>query len=265
MAVSDPGDALTRELAGMQSLLTTHAGLLLQLGDRVVAVEAALAKLTRKLQIGAVSYYYPGAKWTALLALKPAVVVINPASGVGNSPSLTYQTQVAAAKVAGAKVFGYVFTNYALRPQADVMAEASRYRDWYGVDGIFLDETSNKPEHVPYYSGVCGSLRATNLLSCLNPGYITVEDHFKLADYVMCTEGPYTNYVNQTRPAFEKNYPGKAWHVVHSCPASEMLNAVRLANSRGAGLLWVTDDVMNNPYDTNPTYLSALDAAVRAG
>ena len=40
-------------------------------------------------------------------------------------------------------MLGYVATTFGARPAADVEADAARYRDWYGVDGIFLDEVAD--------------------------------------------------------------------------------------------------------------------------
>jgi hypothetical protein len=47
-------------------------------------------------------------------------------------------------------------------------------------------------------------------------------------------------------------------HIVYdTADASEMANALRIADKRGAAWLFATDDVLANPYDTEPAYFDA--------
>lgn len=244
---------------GYRALMADVTGLT----QRLAKLETP-APAVPKLLLGAVSYMFPGLKWDALLAKKPAVVIINPSSGPGASVSAPYVAQVTKAKAVGAKVLGYVWTDYGKRPVADVMADVNKYRTWYGVTGTFLDEAANTEAALPYYTELCQWLQGTNLVSCLNPGMKTLESYVKIADYVMVAEQDYGAYATRTGAAWELNpaYAGKLWHVVHSCPTQFLTNAVALAKARNAGLLWVTDDVMTNPYDSNPSYLDGLATAL---
>lgn len=225
-------------------------------------VSARLARLEAlapaKMKIGPVSYYSSEAKWAAMLAKKPPVVLINPSSGPGSVQSAIYVARVATSKTLGAKVFGYVATGYGKRSLSDVLADVSRHFSFYKVDGIFFDQCSNKPEDLLFYTDLCGRTKTGGLSTCLNPGTKTLEDYAKIADFLMVAESDAAAYRARVSPAWETNYPGKLWHSVHTCPAADMPAIVRLARERGAALLWVTDDTLTNPYDTNPTYLDAL-------
>ncbi len=205
------------------------------------------------------TYFYPGPRWDQVLLKRPPIVQMNPASGPGLAVSATYQAQVAKAKAAGAKMYGYVHTMYSARPVAEVKADVDKYVSWYGVDGIFVDTTANTLAALPYYRDLCGYIRSKGLRIVLNPGTKTIEEHAALADHIMVSETDAVTYRGQVRPNWEIKYPPQLfWHVVHSCPAAEMPSIVALAKSRNAGLVYVTDDVMANPYDTLPTYLDAL-------
>lgn len=234
--------------------LTAHAGRLAALEARVAKLEAAAFRL----KLAVPSYWRPGATWDALLALRPALTCINPGSGPGTVPSTTYPAQVAKAKAAGAHVLGYVHTKYAARPIAEVKADAKRHLDWYGVTGIFVDTTSVKPEHVPYYEELCAYLHGLGLFVALNPGTRCPERYAQIADAVMVAENTYAGYVAHVPAAWEKSYPGKLWHAVHACPEADMPTVVGLARARGAGYLYCTPDVLPNPWDTLSAYSPAL-------
>ncbi len=268
--------ALDLALDKQGETLLQHEGMLEIQRARFMALEARVTKLEASivvpqpvstLGLGAVSYYYPGIRWDALLLRKPRVVIINPNSGPGQAANTAYQAQVQKAHVAGAKVLAYVWTDYGKRSVEAVQTDIQKYRSWYNIDGIFLDEASNTALMLPYYDSLCYGIRNQGLLVCLNSGVPTTEDYAKIADYLMVSEGTAANYLAaQFRPAWETMpaYAGKCWHAVHSCPVGSMPAVVALAKKRGAGLLWVTDDVMTNPYDTNPTYLDSLAVAVAA-
>jgi hypothetical protein len=235
--------------------LSAHAARLAALEARVAKLEAALAP---KLKLAVPSYWRPDTvKWPALLALRPDIVCINPGNGPGPTPSTTYPAQVAAAKTAGARVLGYVHTQYAARPIAEVKADAKRHLDWYGVTGIFVDTTSVKAEHTAYYEDLCAYLRGLGLFVCLNPGTRCPERLAQIADAVMVAENTLSGYVAHAHAAWEKNYPGKLWHAV---PEADMPTVVALARARGAGYLYVTPDLLPNPWDTLSPYAAALAA-----
>ncbi len=232
--------------------------------DELTALAARIAKLEEllkpRLRVAVPSYFRPGASWDQMLANRPAVTVINPASGPGTTPSTTYPAQVAKAHAVGAKVLGYVHTRYSARPIAEVKLDVDRHQSWYGVSGIFVDTTSVDPLHAAYYEDLCAYIRAKGLFVCLNPGTRCPERLAQIADAVMVIETDLARYKTHTHAAWEAKleYAGKLWHCVHSCPEAEMPWVVAEAKRRGAGLLDCTHDLMPNPYDGLPVYWSAL-------
>ena len=254
------------DLDAILAKLTTALDALTGRVDKLEAVPAPQPPVPPPVpvvaKLGAVSYYYPGVKWDTLLARRPAIAMINPASGPGLAANASYVTQVAKATAAGATVLGYVYSSYAARPLVDVQADIDKHVLFYGVKGIFLDEVSNSDNNLPYYQSVCAYAHSKGLKICLNPGTKTTEGYAKAADWLMVAETSIASYRTRTAAAWESlpAYAGKCWHVVHSCPPADMPAAVAIAKAQAAGLIWVTDDVLPNPYDTNPSYLDALVA-----
>ena len=84
-------------------------------------------------------------------------------------------------------MLGYVATTFGARPATSVTANIARYREWYGVDGIFLDEVAHDVVHLPYYVAL---RRAIGDVVVLNPGTVPARGYFALADVVVTYEGP---------------------------------------------------------------------------
>ena len=250
------------ELDTLRVLQAASSLELAALAARVGKLEAAGAP--PQPRVGVVSYFRTTALWDALIASKPAVSLINPGSGPGPSPDSLYVALVPRLKAAAIPVYGYVHTKYGTRPIAEVKADITNHKMWYGIDGIFVDTVSTQPALLPYYRDLCSFIRSNGLKVVLNPGSSGPEELAQIADYVVVAENYWRVYRDQPRPTWEMKYPGKLWHMVHECPAAEMRTAVELMKVRGAGLVYVTDDIMPNPWNTLPTYWSALVAAVEA-
>jgi hypothetical protein len=87
------------------------------------------------------------------------------------------------------------------------------------------------------------------------------------ADIVILFEDTYANYLTWQPAGWEYKYSNsKVWHLVHTTPANtgNFTNAVTLAKARGAGNVYVTDDVLvPDPWNTvpNSTYWAAENKA----
>lgn len=246
------------ELAALSARLSTAEARLLKL-ETPPALPPVLHRAA------AVSYFRDAALWAATLAAKPPFVLINPYSGPGPSADSLYVAQIPRNTAAGVPTFAYTHTRYTARTVDEVMADIAKYRAQYsGLAGFFIDTVSVKPEHVAYYEDLTARVHALGFKVCLNPGTKCPERYLQIADYVMSAETDSMTYETLARPAYEKLYPGKVWHCVHTCALSDMPRIVALAKARGAALITVTDDIMPNPYNTLPTYWSKLCDLVAA-
>lgn len=207
------------------------------------------------------SYFYPGSLWTQAKTAKANIMIINPASGPGTAVDVNYVNTANDMKAAGTTVLGYVYTQYGKRDAALVQQDIAKYLTWYGVQGIFLDEGSNLCDDVPYYDALVAYIKTalSTAVTVLNWGtdgpecYLTTPNP---VDIVLNYENTYANYVQWAGPSpwVAKYNASRFWQLVHTTPATPeaFWRAITLSKSRRAGWVYVTDDVMPNPWDTLP-------------
>jgi hypothetical protein len=210
------------------------------------------------------SYFYPGNLWTQAISAAPKVdlMIINPNSGAGTSINTDYVSTVNVAKNASIKIYGYVYTSYGNRPLSQITQEIDNYRNWYNVDGIFLDETPTSNAQISFYQQVANYIRVQpNAKVILNPGVFPDEGYMSIGDIVVVFENFYSSYLNLSLPNWVNNYPAdKYWHIIHSATSAQSKNALFLSRQRRAGHIYITGDKLPNPYDTLPKNWSYLTA-----
>jgi len=223
-------------------------------------------------RIAVPSYIYPGPEWTLFETSAPTVgiAIINPASGPGEAIDPNYQRQIKEAQTHGIKVLGYVTTSYANRDLAKVEREIDTFEAWYHVDGIFLDEAANSPSSLPYYAALKTHIVKLNqhALTIINPGTETIEGYMAVADIVLTFEGSFEDYQSKYHaPDWVSKYKSnRFWHVVYkAATVDDMKDVVRLSKERNAGWVYVTSELMPNPYGKMPAedYWLAQVKAVR--
>ena len=247
----------------------------------LVAIATA-APLVQTLAIP--SYWYPSnvsaSPWARTLAAAPPVdlVVINPNSGPGKSVDAEYVAQVSRAHAASPtlSVLGYVYTSYGKRDAAAVRQDIEHYFAWYAVDGIFIDEVTSSAVDAPYYTALAMFIRAQAAPSALcavrklkyerlvpesaplvvlNPGTDLDEAYEPAFDIVMSFEDTLAAYLQfEPAPWMRNASPTRVWHCVHTAggPSDNSTGllavAVQRSKSLNAGVLYVTNETMPNPY-----------------
>jgi hypothetical protein len=158
---------------------------------------------------------------------------------------------------------------------SDVISCASGYKNWYRVDGIFIDEVTNTSSttNLNFYQNLYVGLKALNSSWEIvgNPGSRTQVEYLNNG----------ANRSADTLVVFENDvgYPGyvpSAWNATVSSRAighlgydvateATALAFLNLAVQRNAGYVFFTDDGANNtnPWDRLPTYWESEAAAVR--
>lgn len=221
------------------------------------------------------------------------VVILNPFNGPGASPidpnyvNGSGEGPVVDVRAAGARILGYVRTDYTIRPVSEVQDDIDRFYDpsyWSGagvqLDGIFIDEMSNRLADVGYYEDLRDHVRAydidalvvgnpgTSFVDTANPAGQTIDDYVASVDTLVTFESSSTEYRSgYIPPSWLDDYPAERFaHIVYDEPStSGMVDVLSLAIDRKAGFAYVTDDdlAMDNPYDEIPGYwTSEVDAAV---
>jgi len=232
------------------------------------------ATVAHAATLGVPSYSYPGTEkdfWSQLPGRKDdnrtgrrddsrgAIYVINPNSGVGTLQDATYEAVVKKARAQGVTVYGYVFTHYGNRPASEIKKEVAPYKAWYGVHGIFLDETQLDKEHWTYYAGLSQMLLKSGLQIAFNPGQAQIDPHFmNLAHHVVTFEGSYVDYQIAVMPTWTRSFPAKKfWHMIYDAPdLTAFQQTLNLTRKNNAGVVFITNDKLPNPYDEVPPYWS---------
>lgn len=211
------------------------------------------------------AYFYPGPQdphWPALaLASKrvPLTVIVNPASGPGNSVDPAYTLAVNQVRAAGAKVIGYVHISYGKRPIEQVRTDIERYRTFYELDGVFIDElaSGDSPDIVAYQAGLIAQIRSESpsWSIVVNPGVTPHRAHLEKdpADLIVNFENTAAQWPAESIQATPVNTPFA--HLVHTTDNEySMRRIVSGAANAGIQAVYVTDDTMDNPWDTLPRW-----------
>ena len=200
----------------------------------------------------------------------PVIAIINPGSGPCYNGSCAangnYLTYIQSLQFAGIQVMGYVDTAYGNAaggvPLSTAKSYMYDYKNWYGTNGIFLDEMDNVPgESESYYTSLTSyghSLGFSLIIG--NPGTTTVSSYIGTVDMMI-------GYENGGLPSASNVYGDTIgiggqraqWGIiaftVSSVPSISYLQGV----SNDISWIYVTDaigppPITNNPYDVAPTY-----------
>jgi hypothetical protein len=232
------------------------------------------------------AYFYPAqptSLWNTAVDNAPLpegrsqVLIMNPNNGPDQTFDRNYFAAVKMVHAAGRGflVYGYVYTRYGKRSLTRVERDIDKYYGWYGVDGIFVDETASSAALAStYYQSLANYI--TNKKSgtgvMLNPGvypdpaYLNISVPSNSSLVVNVFEGSYKDYVNATVPSWAFSYPSDRFsHLVYSTNSDRMPTAVALSTERNAGWVFVTDLGLPNPWLKLPSYWSSLTAQVKSG
>lgn len=239
----------------------------------VIAAGASLAiKLTgndtRRCESSFVPAFFEPSVWSQIPASgsRPAVIILNPASGPGDAPDPALRSQVSQAREAGTRVLGYIGTEYGERSPAQAQRWIHDYRAWYHVSGVFLDQIPTEGrQQLGYYQGLTGFARQVipGATIWLNPGDYPDRAYMSIGGVVMAFEGPYDSYLRLKVPDWARQYPAARFaHTIYATPERDLDSAVSMSRQRNAGYLFVTNLGGPNPYGALPDYWGREVSAV---
>lgn len=240
----------------------------------IALLAGVAAAAPMRLLVPAYFYPVPGSPWerlTAQAGAAPITAIMDPFNGPGPAIDPSYTAAVTAFKAAGGRLLGYVHTSYAARPLAAVTADVDTFLAWYPIDGLFVDEMANDalPAHLDYYAALYQHIksRGANLEVVANPGVNTLEPYLvrPAADVLLIFEHSEGYDTWMPSPWVYQHCPGHFAQLVYGVASSTgMADIVALAAMRQAGCLFVTNDLLPNPWDTLPPYWEAEVALVAA-
>lgn len=131
------------------------------------------------------------ADWSAIEKAKSdnsgdsVLAVISPSDGPGDGRDSHWINVVNELQDAGVKVLGYVDTHYTDDSKSSIKSQIDDYYNWYGVDGVFLDEVST--DNVGYYKSLYDHGGDRGLV-ILNPGTSVPHSYSGAGDVIIASE-----------------------------------------------------------------------------
>jgi hypothetical protein len=186
-----------------------------------------------------------------------SVVIVNPASGPGDALDARYASAVENARNRGLVVLGYVDSDYGAIAIDNIADQSSRHQSWYAVDGIFIDRVAPDDSSLPYYAEIAQRVHDAGLSVAFNAGQPHVDPRYaEVADHVVVFEGPLSTYRECRFPRWSHDVASnRLWHLVYGvATAAEMQSVVAHATANNAGIVYVTDGILPNPWDHLPPY-----------
>jgi Spherulation-specific family 4 len=190
--------------------------------------------------------------WASLLNARPAVVVINPASGPGPEPQGGYGPLVEQLRRNGTTVLGYVTTSWLARSVAECAAEVRTYLDAYGTTGVLYDEVPPDLAALEQlYQLAQPAVAGSASVVVFNPGrQIPQEFRDALPTVSWVTfEGTGRQYLERHGGTHPPVASPTDWHLVHSVPPSSWARVLRTLHRNAPTHAYVTADRMPNPWD----------------
>ncbi len=243
----------------------------------VHAAESELASdRAIRMRIWIPAYFYPFGpglrEWNRLIAAAknaPIVAIVNPASGPGDHVDTNFAAVLPRAKKSGVTLVGYVSTQYARKPLDRVKREIEDFLRFYpDITGFHFDEQSPHAHDVPYYIDLYKYVhqRIPGSLVVTNPGSLcAVEYAAAPASDVICLFEREKGFAEFQPPDWASRFAGSRFCVQSHAVAGEdaMNRSLQRAAQLKIGYVFVTDDVLPNPYDRLPSYWDAEVEAVR--
>jgi len=197
------------------------------------------------------------AEWEAILAAAPRLygVVLNPANGPGDRPDPAFAEIAARLRAADVRVLGYADTAYARRPVTAVVRDLVRHHDWYGADGVFLDQVTTGPDGLDHYRRLASAAWGAGCRTlALNHGTPPHPSYARIADVLVTFEGTWDTYRTQRPQPWHA--PGTSLcHLVYGVPPDA--DPAAEARTRGAALHCAVPGTGDHPWGTLPHTVTA--------
>ena len=189
----------------------------------------------------------------------PIRVILNPASGIGLSNDPVFVQAVTKLKAAGIQVVGYVFTDYNIRPIADVQKIILSYKNTYNVDGIFLDGMGGK---LDYYQALTNYAKSIGIKFVIgNPGINVDLSYANVVDTVVVNAQAFlpniADYANWQNSNLAKSKIAFVLNDIEAFPQDFITQVQDIA-----GWVYATDLGGMAAWESLPSYFSQLVQAL---
>ena len=212
----------------------------------------------------------PGSMWDDMLQYRlahpslPWIAVVNPLNGPGDGNNYVYETYINKMQTANIQVVGYVSTFWGAVPPEKVKSDIDKWKDYYHVDGIFIDEMSNKAGDVKYYKDVTAYAKSIGIKLVIgNTGTDATPEYVGAVDNIVISEG-YGAPTLSRLGGWHVNYDKKNFSYIAYSQSTVDRQYVATSSSF-ASYIYITDNHYPNPYDEIPSHFDELLALLDPG
>ncbi|OEV05930.1 spherulation-specific family 4 protein [Streptomyces oceani] len=197
--------------------------------------------------------------------------VLDVGHGPGERPDGYCREAVARVRSAGRSVLGRLECRRGFRPFSELLSDAHRFLEWYGVDGFYLARCPGEPACLDETRRVVTTLRALcpDGLCVLAHGRSPFPGYAECADQLVTFAGGWPEYRWSQAARWTAELPPERFcHLVHSVPRTHLDEALRIARWQGAGTVWFTDRTDRagaNPWEGLPGYWDEIVSRVGHG
>ncbi len=225
---------------------------------------------THRLGILVPAYFYPGLAWGRLSAAASVlgtrlVAIANPFNGPGTAFDPNYASAIQSVRSQGGRVIGYVYSSYGNRSLVTVKSDIDQWFAWYGIDGIFIDEVPSQTGTEAYYLALHDHIEAKKARSIIvgNPGTDTAPSFLRfngspVFSILTIFEGN-TGFDTWQPASWVAQRDRQSFSVLpYNTDAASWQSRLERAWSLNTGWVYLTNDVLPNPWDTLPPYFETL-------
>ncbi|MGW0366014.1 spherulation-specific family 4 protein [Streptomyces sp. NPDC002990] len=238
--------------------------------------EVSAATEADRLGLGIPGYAHPllaPVEWAELT--RPGTplhwAVLNVTDGPGGRPDPHCTEAAARLRATGGTVLGHLAMRDGARSFGELVSDAHRFRDWYGVGGFYLADAPADRADLPAVRRVVETLRGLGegLRIVLGHGTHPYEGYAETADQLVTFSGAWADYRWSQVAEWTADHPARRFcHLVHGVPRTHLEEAVRIARWQGAGTIWFTDRLGagdRDPWASMPGYWDEIVSRIGPG
>lgn len=187
------------------------------------------------------------------------IAIANVHNGPGEGPNEDYRRAIRSLRSKGARVIGYVRTDWGRWPAGMVKADMRDWHSWYSMDGIFFDEaTDGAGSYYRRRFEELKEIRPRGALAAFNPGTLVSMESFAFeGGPIVCL------FENQEgEESFFRSLGssgnGRACFLKYGVSREDWKELADRAAAQGLGWIYLTDDGGLNPWDSLPPYFEEM-------
>ncbi|MFG2878447.1 spherulation-specific family 4 protein [Streptomyces sp. NPDC048337] len=240
---------------------------------------AAATTEAGRLGLGIPGYAHPllaPVEWAELTRpgtpLHWAVLNVTDGPGARPDPHCTEAAaKLRAVSGAGPRLLGHLAMRDGERTFGELISDAHRFRDWYGVGGFYLAGAPADKAELASVRRVADTLRGLgeDIRIVLGHGTHPYEGYVEVADQLVTFSGAWADYRWSQVAEWTADHPAERFcHLVHGVPRTHLEESLRIARWQGAGTIWFTDRRGagdRDPWASMPAYWDEIVSRIGTG